>query len=155
MLRDRLKEMDFRITELADYLQLSRPTVYKFIDYYDKSQFDLIDEKALKLFNYINEHELAGKKNVINYILTNISGLKGEKEEPDIIKTLRNYVVSNPDSKKSRVIASIATEEKLDNLIYYLADILPLVGKKKLTADEKKKLQPYEELISKINKEDR
>lgn len=32
MLKERLKEIDLRIAELADYLQISRPTMYKFID---------------------------------------------------------------------------------------------------------------------------
>ena len=35
MLRERLKNMEIKITELADYLQISRPTMYKFIEYYD------------------------------------------------------------------------------------------------------------------------
>ena len=70
LLRERLKAMELKITELADYLQVSRPTMYKFIDYYDNAEFDLINKKVLKLFNYINEHELVGKKSVVNYILT-------------------------------------------------------------------------------------
>ena len=68
MLRQRLKEMDLRITELADYLQLSRPTMYKFIECYDNGEFEQINKKVLKLFNYINENELAGKRNVVIYI---------------------------------------------------------------------------------------
>ena len=69
MLRQRLKNMDLRITELADYLQVSRPTMYKFIDYYDNGEFDLINRNVLKLFNYISENGLLGKRNVVNYIL--------------------------------------------------------------------------------------
>ena len=75
MLRNRLRELDLKITELADYLQISRPTMYKFIEYYENSEFDLINKKVLKLFNYIAEHELIGKKNVINYILNNLVNL--------------------------------------------------------------------------------
>ena len=72
MLRDRLKELDLKITEMADYLQLSRPTMYKFIECYDNKEFSSINKNVLKLFNYINENELVGKKNVVNYILTTL-----------------------------------------------------------------------------------
>ena len=48
MLKERLKDMDIRITELAEYLQVSRPTMYKFIDYYEEHSFDLINKKVLK-----------------------------------------------------------------------------------------------------------
>lgn len=152
MLRDRLKEIDLRITELADYLQVSRPTMYKFIEYYEKEEFDLINKKVLKLFNYIKENELVGKKNVVNYILTNLVDLKdlGSKEENNTLSNIKKYIVANPDSKKSRFIELISTKDIYDKLIYYLVDISCLLRKKKLTEEEKEKLVPYLEIIKKI-----
>lgn len=152
MLRDRLKEIDLRITELADYLQVSRPTMYKFIEYYEKEEFDLINKKVLKLFNYIKENELVGKKNVVNYILTNLVDLKdlGSKEENNTLSNIKKYIVANPDSKKSRFIELILTKDIYDKLIYYLVDISCLLRKKKLTEEEKEKLIPYLEIIKKI-----
>ena len=34
-IREQLKEKDIKITELADYLGITRPTLYKFIDIFD------------------------------------------------------------------------------------------------------------------------
>ncbi len=148
LLRDRLKEMDFKITELSDYLQISRPTMYKFIENYDNADFDQINKKVLKLFNYINEHELAGKKSVLNYILSNLVDIKdvGDENEMDIIKKIKKYVISNPESKKSQFIVTCTTKNIFDDIIYYLMDIYPLLSKRKLTVEEENKIKPYIEL---------
>lgn len=155
LLRDRLKSMELKITELADYLQISRPTMYKFIDYYDNAQFDLINKKVLKLFNYINEHELVGKKSVVNYILTNLVDVKdvGDDDELDIIKKIKKYIISNPESKKSQFLVTCATRDTFDDVIYYLVSIQSLMNKRKLSEDEKQLLQPYLELKEKIKTE--
>ena len=54
MLEDRLKELDIKKTELANYLDISRPTMYKFIESYDNGEFETINKKVLKLFDYIS-----------------------------------------------------------------------------------------------------
>jgi hypothetical protein len=144
--------MDVRITELADYLQTSRPTMYKFIEFYDNNNFELINKKVLKLFNYINENELVGKKNVVNYILNNLVDLKelGDKEEIHQIKIIKNFIISNPESKKSKFFELCCKKDFFDDLIYYLVDISNLINKRKLSDKEKNKLEPYNSLIIKI-----
>lgn len=151
MLRERLKRIDLKITELADYLQISRPTMYKYIDSYDRAEFDMINTKVLKLFNYINEHELVGKKNVINYILTKLVVVKElDDEETDIIKKIKKYIISNPESKKSQFLVTCATKDCFDEVIFYLVSIQPLLNKRKLTEEEDKKLLPYKKFLKEI-----
>lgn len=152
MLRNRLKEIELKITELADYLQISRPTMYKFIEYYDSQEFDLINKKVLKLFNYINENELIGKKNVVNYILTKLVDIKevGTDDDIDIIKTIKKYIISNPESKKSQFIVTCATKDDFDDIISYLVKITPLLKKRKLNIEEQSMLEPYKKFKEKI-----
>lgn len=132
-LRERLKNMELRITELADYLQVSRPTMYKFIDYYENAEFELINKKVLKLFNYIKENELVGKKNVINYILTNLTEIKelGDSGELEVIKKIKKFIISNPESKKSQFYVLSASTEIYDDVIVYLVRIHSLLKKEK------------------------
>ena len=73
MIKDRLKDLEIKITELADYLQMSRTTLYKFIEAYDSGNKRDVNSSVLKLFNYIEKNELIGKRNVINYILNNMA----------------------------------------------------------------------------------
>ena len=154
MLRERLKAIDLRITELADYLQISRPTMYKFIEYYDEGNFDAINRKVLMLFNYIAEKELAGKKNVINYILSNLvdgSDLSSD-ENKDVIRQIKNYIISNPESKKSAFFVLCSQNQVYDELIYYLVDIYPLLKKRQLSEEETELIQPYLAIKNLINK---
>lgn len=152
MLRERLKNMDLRITELADYLQISRPTMYKFIECYENSEFDAINSKVLKFFNYIKENELAGKKTVIRYILEKLVDVKEleDKSETDVIKKIRKFIISNPESKKSKFFEVCANKDVFDDIIYYLMDIESLLEKRKLTDEESVLLLPYLELKEKL-----
>lgn len=144
--------MDLGITELANYLQVSRPTIYKFIDYYEVGRFDEINNKILKLFNYIVENELAGKKNVINYILNNLVEVKdvGGNDEGDLIKAIKKYIISNPESKKSKFFKICTQKDVFDELIFYLVDINEIVKKRKISNEELLLIEPYKEFIEKI-----
>lgn len=147
MLKDRLKEMDLRITELAEYLHVSRPTMYKFIECYDKKQFKALSKEALQLFNYIVENELVGKRSVISFILTKLSG---DSAADDIEGQVMNYLKSNPDSKKSLFIKECVTSDSFDKVVYYLADIIPILKSKSPSEDERNLLAPYVELIKNL-----
>lgn len=152
MLRERIKQMDLKVTELSDYLQISRPTMYKFIEYYDEQNFDLINRKVLKLFNYISENEFIGKKTVISYILNNLVELKpmGEKSEVAVINKLRKNIVENPESKKSKFLEMCVTTAFFDELINYLPDIAEAFKKRKRTDDEQRILGLYYDFIEKL-----
>lgn len=148
MLREKLREFDLKITELADYLQISRPTMYKYIDSYDFGQHDDINKKVLKLFDYIMNNPLAGKKTVVNYILTHLVEVKEleDKEEASDLSSIRKYILENPNSKKSEFIKVITEKKYFDNAISYLMDVYPLIKKRKLSDEEIDKLKIYDEI---------
>ena len=148
MIKERLKQMDLRITELADYLHVSRPTMYKLIESYDKKQFKALNNETLQLFNFIKENELVGKRGVITYILNNFSD---DTTSDDIEGQVINYLKSNPDSKKSRFIKECVTNETFDKVIYYLADLIPLLNANETDERENSFLAPYRELLSNLN----
>ena len=70
MIRQRLKELDIKITEIAEYLQFSRTTMYKFIEAYDSGDYGEINKRVLALFHYIDDNDLIDKRNVINFVLS-------------------------------------------------------------------------------------
>lgn len=149
MLRERMKDMDLKLTELADYMQISRPTLYKFIECYDNQEFDLINSKVLKLFNYITENELIGKKTVISYILNNLVEVKplGEKHEVSIATRIKNYMQKNPESKKSKFFEVCITSRFFDEFIFDLVDVAEIARKRKRTESEARKLELYRNFV--------
>lgn len=156
MIRQKLREMDFKITELAEYLQITRPTLYKFIDDYDSGNFALINKRVLKLFNFIENNPLAGKKTILVYILNNLVDEKemGEEDEVSKFTKIKKYILENPSSNKSAFIELIISRKDFDSIIDYLVEIYPLLKKRKLSDDEIVKLKPYDELINEVEKED-
>lgn len=157
MIRQRLKDMELKITDLADYLQITRPTLYKFIDMYDSNEFDAINKKVLRLFNYIEKNTLAGKKVVINYILTNLVDVKelGDKKEKEIYAKVKKYLIECPESSKTKFIEYIIQKNEFDEIIDYLIEIIPLIKKRKMTEEEIKKLKPYNLLIAALETEEK
>lgn len=150
MIKKRLKDLEIKITELADYLQLSRTTLYKFIDAYDAKNRKEVNSSVLKLFDYIEKNELIGKRNVINYILTNMTTVTETdvSEVNGLIKTVKEYISNNPKSEKTQFIEKSVETNSFDIVIHYLMDICSLLKKAKLTEEEKEKINPYREIIN-------
>lgn len=160
MIRDRLKEMELKITELADYLQVSRPTMYKFIDAYDNGRKEEISNPALRVFEFIEGNDMVGKRNVISFILNNLAEIadtdSGEVNE--IVNSVKLYISANQKSEKTQFIRKSIESTQFDIIIHYLMDIESLFSKDNLTEEETKKLVPYKEIIkiySAINKEEK
>lgn len=149
MIRDKLKVMEMKITELADYLQVSRPTMYKFIDAYDNNRKDEVSKPALRVFDYIESDDMIGKRNVISFILNNLAEIdetdSGEVNE--VVNAVKLYVSSNQKSEKTQFIRKSISSTEFDIIIHYLMDIESLFGKNNLTEEETKKLMPYKEII--------
>lgn len=152
MLKDRLKEIDLKLTELAEYLQVSRPTLYNYIELYDKKKYGQINAKALGLFNYITENQLVGKRNVVNYIINNLVEVDelANSEEQKTFRQIKKCIIENPDSKKSKFLIECVTNGAMDEIIFYLSDVMSIIKKKKPTKQDEKILEPYKTLLQEL-----
>lgn len=150
MIKERLKELEIKITELANYLQISRPTMYKFIDSYDCGNRKEVNKNVQKLFDYIENNSLIGKRQVINFILSKMTVVH-DTDTPDVnslIQSVREYISNNPSSEKTQFIELISKQSQFDLAIHYLMEIKPLLKKKKLTDEEELKLSIYQQIMS-------
>ena len=156
MIRKRLREMEMKITDLADYLQITRPTLYKFIENYDSGVIEGINKNVLMLFDYIEKNTLAGKKTVVNYILTNLVIEKEMTDSDEAAKftKIKKYIINNPDSNKTKFIESIVSKKDFDELIDYLLKVEKVLRKKKPTKEEIRLLDNYKSFILSIEEEE-
>lgn len=151
-IKQKMKDIDIGITELSQFLDISRPTVYKFIELYDKREYRKIDKTILKLFNYIHKNELIGKNNVINYILRNIVEIReNEQKENIIIRKINKFLKYNETSQKTYFMGYISDNNKFDEIISFLIEISKIGKKKKKTNLEKIKLKLFNDFENKIN----
>ncbi|MEI0702686.1 hypothetical protein [Brachyspira intermedia] len=134
LLREKIRDLGLRISDLAEYLKISRPTLYKYIDMYEEGNRSTIDTKILNLFDYIQNTKNIGSNNVIYYIMNNI---------------VENSNTNNTEEDKRMKIKSLLkTENKTkEDFIYMLTEdnffdpILDYFMKcKKLSTDPDKKL---------------
>ena len=68
----------------------------------------------------------------------------------------KKYVSLNPNSEKTQFLKKCTEQSQYDLIIHYLIEITPLFKKKKLSDEEKVKLEPYKKIIeiySEANKE--
>ena len=156
MIKERLKDMELKITELSDYLQISRPTMYKFIQAYDSGDSSVINKHVLKLFKYIDENPLIGKKTVVSYILTNLVEEKelGDTAENRLYNQIKRYLIANPESAKSQFIELIVQKTDYDDAITYLLKIYPLLRKRKLSDEEIAFLKPFDDIKTILDTEE-
>lgn len=148
MLKERLKEVELKITEVSEYLQISRPTMYKFIESYDNGDRTSINPRVLRLFDYIEENPLAGRRAVIKFILSNLTEnpQSDNYAEPAEDPAVTKYLAQNPDSQKSRFIQLIMQKSDFDDIIAYLLKIYPLLRNRRLTEEEIALLKPYDDI---------
>ncbi|MCZ9963633.1 helix-turn-helix transcriptional regulator [Brachyspira hyodysenteriae] len=109
LLREKIRNLYLRISDLAEYLKISRPTLYKYIDMYEEGNRGTIDTKILNLFDYIQNGKNIGSNNVIYYIMNNI---------------VENTNLNNTEENKRMKIKSLLkTENKTkEDFIYMLTE---------------------------------
>jgi hypothetical protein len=151
-MRETLRQLDIKITELAEYLHISRPTMYKFIESYEKGARSLIPKPILGLLDYIEKTPYIGKKNVVNYILTNIAVLDDNIETSDaktFKKLAKGWSEASPE-RRSLILHMLEVPE-YENEIRFFIEIQPLLKKRELTNDEQGKIDLYKKIIRQIS----
>lgn len=150
MIKDSLKKLNIKITELADYLKISRPTMYKFIELYDSSKYEDITKNVKKLFNFIDNNTLIEKRNVINYILNNLNVTKDLTDDKVSrkIENITKYIINNPNSEKTFFIDMLIKVDFFDIVVHYLCEILPLLKNNNNNQEISKFLLPYNEIVN-------
>jgi hypothetical protein len=99
-IRNALRDMQLRLTELEEYLNISRPTLYKFVEYYENNNEQLINPIVKDLFDYISQNKEITKKEVVSYI-ANIG------KEEDSKKTISFSV--EPSEKQQEFLELVKT----------------------------------------------
>jgi Predicted transcriptional regulator len=148
MIRERFKEMDLKITDLADYLHMSRTTIYSFMDAYDKGNKSVISQKVLKLFDYVIDNPLSGKKNVMSFLLSDITGdlNRFEKSENASFSQIIKYMTDYPESPKTEFFHLAVSTSDFDSVLEYLLKVYPLLRNRRLTDAEIEFIKPYDDI---------
>lgn len=150
-LRDKMKAVDFKLVDLAEFLDISRPTAYKFIELYEEGQRDKLDDKILRLFKFIDSSKSLSKMAIINFIVGMNPSKQGSSKRRELIANL----LKQESKIKIDFIDLVAQSELYDPILEYLLECAKIASKPKPTQKEIKHLAPlrnfYHSLQLKLN----
>ena len=105
-MRKILRDMGLQITELSEIMDVSRPTLYKFIDSYENGDRDSVDPDVLKFFDSVKRNPKMKKKDALYYVLL-IQGSRGRSAIHDEkIKTMVTVTAVDRPARKLLLLRS-------------------------------------------------
>lgn len=145
LLREKIKELDIRIMDLANYMEMSRPTIYKYIEMYETGYRSEIESRVLTVFEYIDNNENIGKTNVIKFILENISKIEENISETEKKKIQIRNLLKHQNETKEDFIYLISEDNFFDPILGYLIKCKNITDKK-MTDEDYEFIKPLENL---------
>lgn len=153
-LRDKMREADFRLVDLAQFLDISRPTAYKFIELYETGQRDKIESKILRLFEFIDKQDNVSKIGIIKYISAMNLGKK-ENTTNQEVKLKKEELIASLLKKENKTkidfIALISVNEIYDAILEYLLECAKIIAKSNPSKNDLVKLQPLKVFYTSLN----
>lgn len=125
-IREKLKETNIRITELAYYLGISRPTLYSLIEQYTSNEHEKLEKKVYDLFIFIDNAKSLSKPIIMNYLITNeiSKNVEVNDEKSTLIREIQKFQKSKSKKNinKLEIIEKIVLSNELDFIIVELND---------------------------------
>lgn len=131
-MKARMRELNIKMTELSEYIKVSRPTLYKYIESYEAGDYDSIPERTVSLFKMMERSDVT-KEQVITFIISSFNGDDGA----DTSEAVKRYLL-DPSSSPSKVefMQKVATTDCLDNIIPYLNDCIDILSAESMDDDQ-------------------
>jgi hypothetical protein len=104
-MRKILQNMGLKITEISEIMDISRPTMYKFIDSYENGEKEKIDSNVLKFLERVERNPKMQKRDALYYALL-IQGSKGRTEEGEKVKKIVTATIVERPARKLLLLRS-------------------------------------------------
>ncbi|RDU62843.1 hypothetical protein CQA53_09045 [Helicobacter didelphidarum] len=149
-LRTKLRELEIKIMDLSEFLEISRPTLYKMIELYQKRELEKIPSYLIALFDYM-QNPYINKNNVIQYIVQNIIRVKNPLDRTQQREMIKNLIFP-PNSTKEEFITMVLHTNRFDEILGYLLTCNEILKKDIPTMQERETLTPLENLYRALGK---
>ena len=122
-MKARMRELNIKMTELSEYIKVSRPTLYKYIESYESGNLESIPDRVVSLFRLMDNPDVT-KEQVVTFTITTFS--EGDSTDPKDV--IRRYL-SDPSSSadKTELMYKLATTDCIDGIIPYLNDCIDIL----------------------------
>ena len=132
-MKERLRELGIKTTELSSYMKISRPTLYKYVGLYEQGEYKDIPNNVLQTFKYIDKHKKLTKEQVISFVILEFADEQGSTKK----EVIRNYLLSkgNNDPKIS-LMYQLITTDSLDDIVQYLIKSSSILDEEEINDEE-------------------
>lgn len=112
-MREQLKEIGFRLTELAEYLGLSRPTLYKYIECYEAGDYGQIRPDVLLFFGFLESNPGVDKRSAMQFIIAHTGG-DASRDASELVGAMERFGLSR---EKTDFVLAVMSGDWMDDLI--------------------------------------
>lgn len=124
-MKDTMRGLGIKMTEMAEYLKISRPTLYKYIDMFESGRTDVLPIDIASVFRYIESAKCTTKEQAVSFMIDSRSESTDSPIKDDIIR----YASSRPDTDpKMRFIRSLINTDCIDGILPYLENSLGIMS---------------------------
>jgi len=119
-IREKLKASQVRLVELASYLDVSRPTLYRYLELYEQKEYNEIDKRCYDLFSFIDKTRNLTRPIMMDYLINKILPIEANNEyDVETIASVRKLAQSQSeiDMKKIRLIRALSMTNQLDCIL--------------------------------------
>lgn len=117
-MKEKLRNLGIKTTELSKFMKISRPSLYKYIELYESKEYKQIPEKVFRVFKYVDKYKNLTKEQIIAYTISEFS----DTETSDKKEAVRNYLLNKGmNDSKIDLMYVLATTDSLDAVVQYLA----------------------------------
>ena len=117
-MKEKLRDLGIKTTELSEYMRISRPSLYKYIELYESKEYKLVPEKVLRVFKYVDKYKNLSKEQVIAFTISEFS----DTDVSDKKEAIRNYLLNKgANDPKINLMYVLATTDSLDDIVQYLS----------------------------------
>lgn len=117
-MKEKLRDLGIKTTELSEFMKISRPSLYKYIELYESKEYKQIPEKVLRVFKYVDKYKNLTKEQIIAFTIGEFS----DTETSDKKEAVRNYLLNKGmNDPKIDLMYVLATTDSLDAVVQYLA----------------------------------
>ena len=118
-MKERLRELGIKTTELSDYMRISRPSLYKYMELYEAKDTSAIPEKVLRTFRYIDRYKSLTKEQIVVFVICEFSDINNSDKK----EAIRRYLLLHgPNDAKIGLMYALISTDSLDGLVPYLTE---------------------------------
>ena len=119
-----MRELNIKMTELSEYIKVSRPTLYKYIESYENGDTESIPARVVSLFRLMERSDVT-KEQVVTFTITAFTE-EGSSDSKDVI---RRYL-ADPSASPAKVelMHKLATTDCLDDIVPYLNGCMDILS---------------------------